>query len=170
MTDVNVKNHPNAKVSPDASKITWKIKLLYDGQCPLCMREVRFLQQRDNGRGLVAFVDIDDNNYNPSDHAGIEYETAMGRIHAILPDGTIIKDISVFRQVYESLGMGWVYAITKSPIIERIASLFYGIWAKLRLRLTGRPNLETIIAQRQQTKIDQTLGRCRTSGCDNVLN
>ncbi|ACK65859.1 putative thiol-disulphide oxidoreductase DCC [Rippkaea orientalis PCC 8801] len=170
MSNVNLKQYPTSKVSPDASKVTWKIKLLYDGQCPLCMREVRFLQQRDSDRGLIAFVDIDDNNYNPSDHAGIDYATAMGRIHAILPDGTIIKDIAVFRRVYEILGMGWVYAITKSPIIERIANLFYGIWAKLRLRLTGRPNLETIIAQRQQAKIDQTLGRCRTNSCDNVLN
>jgi len=36
---------------------SWKIKLLYDGECPLCLREVNFLQKRDAGRGLVAFVD-----------------------------------------------------------------------------------------------------------------
>jgi predicted DCC family thiol-disulfide oxidoreductase YuxK len=37
---------------------SWKIKLLYDGECPLCVREVNFLTKRDAGRGLVAFVDI----------------------------------------------------------------------------------------------------------------
>jgi predicted DCC family thiol-disulfide oxidoreductase YuxK len=43
----------------------WKIKLLYDGECPLCLREVNFLQKRDAGRELIAFVDISDLNYNP---------------------------------------------------------------------------------------------------------
>jgi predicted DCC family thiol-disulfide oxidoreductase YuxK len=37
---------------------SWKIKLLYDGECPLCVREVNFLTKRDAGRGLVSFVDI----------------------------------------------------------------------------------------------------------------
>ena len=37
---------------------SWQIKLLYDGECPLCVREVNFLKKRDGGRGLVAFVDI----------------------------------------------------------------------------------------------------------------
>ncbi len=43
---------------------SWKIKLLYDGECPLCLREVNFLQKRDAGRGLVAFVDIAAENFD----------------------------------------------------------------------------------------------------------
>ena len=81
------------KKSPSAP--TWKIKLLYDGECPLCMREVNFLRKRDAGRGLVAFVNIAEENYNPQEHGGVDYETAMGRIHAVLPDGTIIKNVEV---------------------------------------------------------------------------
>jgi hypothetical protein len=50
------------------------------------MREVNFLKKRDAGRGLVAFVDIADDLYNPEAHGGIDYETAMGRIHAVLPE------------------------------------------------------------------------------------
>ncbi len=41
----------------------WKIQLLYDGQCPLCLREVNFLLKRDAGRGIVNFVDIASLNY-----------------------------------------------------------------------------------------------------------
>ncbi|MEQ9672314.1 thiol-disulfide oxidoreductase DCC family protein [Coleofasciculus sp. G2-EDA-02] len=129
---------------------SWQIKLLYDGECPLCLREVHFLQQRDGGRGLVEFVDIADESYNPEDHSGIDYETAMGRIHGILPDGKIIKDIEVFRTVYEILGMGWIYAPTRLPILNILANQIYTIWANLRLKLTGRPSLATLVAQRQQ--------------------
>ena len=87
---------------------SWKIKLLYDGECPLCLREVNFLKEKDAGRGLVNFVDIGDDNYNPQENGNIDYETAMGKIHAILSDGTIIKNVEVFRQVYAILGMGWI--------------------------------------------------------------
>ncbi len=141
---------------------TWKIKLLYDGECPLCVREVNFLQKRDAGRGLVAFVDIADDDYTPEEHGGVDFETAMGRIHAVLPDGTLIQNVEVFRRIYEILGMGWIYAITKLPILGAIADFIYGIWADWRLSLTGRPNLATIIAQRQQKVECNTEGRCQT--------
>jgi predicted DCC family thiol-disulfide oxidoreductase YuxK len=139
----------------------WQIKLLYDGECPLCLREVNFLQKKDAGRGKVAFVDIAADDYNPEENAGIDFETAMGRIHGILPDGTVIKNVEVFRRVYEALGMGWVYAITKLPILGAVANFIYGIWADLRLRLTGRPDLETVIRKRQERLGCDDEGRCR---------
>ncbi|EAZ92426.1 thiol-disulfide oxidoreductase DCC family protein [Crocosphaera chwakensis] len=139
---------------------SWKVKLLYDGDCPLCMREVRFLQKKDKGRGLIKLVDIADEHYDRSEHSNIDYKSAMGRIHAILPDGTILTDIDAFRYVYEVLGMGWVYAITKLPIVGKLANWLYSIWANLRLPLTGRPNLETIIAERKTKK------KCDSKICD----
>jgi predicted DCC family thiol-disulfide oxidoreductase YuxK len=141
-------------------KNNWQIKLLYDGECPLCLREVNFLQNRDRGRGLIAFVDISDRNYSPAENCDIDFTTAMGTIHAILPDGTIINNLEVFRRVYTILGMGWLYSFTKLPIIGAIAEAIYQIWAKWRLKLTGRPSLEQIIAEREKTL------NCRDSeGC-----
>jgi predicted DCC family thiol-disulfide oxidoreductase YuxK len=134
------------------NKPSWKIKLLYDGECPLCVREVNFLRQRDQGRGLVAFVDIAEPDYNPSAHGGIDFATAMGRIHALLADGTVVKNVEVFRRVYQVLGLGWVYAATAWPIIGPIVDGLYGIWADRRLALTGRPSLQTLLSQRQQSQ------------------
>lgn len=140
---------------------SWQIKLLYDGECPLCLREVNFLQRRDAGRGLVAFVDIADENYTPEAHGGVDFETAMGRIHAVLPDGTVIKNVEVFRRVYETLGMGWIYAATRWPIVGPIVDRLYEIWADWRLALTGRPDLSTIVADRQRRIECTTQERCR---------
>ncbi|HAC64174.1 MAG TPA: thiol-disulfide oxidoreductase [Cyanothece sp. UBA12306] len=161
MSTSTVKNYPPLKDSLATAPKPWKIKLLYDGDCPLCLREIRFLQKRDNNRGLVAFINIADDNYSPMDHEEIDYATAMGRIHAILPDGTIIKDLEVFQKVYEILGMGWVYAGTKLPIIGSIAQFIYLIWTKLRFPLSRRPNLATIVAQRQQKIANNVIPRCR---------
>jgi predicted DCC family thiol-disulfide oxidoreductase YuxK len=146
---------------PPTTQPTWQIKLLYDGACPLCLREVNFLQRRDGGRGLVAFVDIADDNYDPAAHGGVDFETAMGRIHAVLPDGTVIRNVEVFRRVYEVLGMGWVYALTKLPVVGAIADWLYGVWADYRLVLTGRPNLATVVAERHQRLECKTQERCR---------
>jgi predicted DCC family thiol-disulfide oxidoreductase YuxK len=159
MSSLQNQSYHSIATAPEAPN--WKIKLLYDGDCPLCVREVNFLQKRDAGRGLVAFVDIADDNYNPAENGGVDFETAMGRIHAVLPDGTVIKNVEVFRRVYEILGMGWIYAITKVPIVGKVADALYGIWADWRLKLTGRPDLEKIIADRQQRIECQTEGRCR---------
>lgn len=125
------------------------------------MREVNFLSKRDAGRGLVAFVDIADERYAPETHGGVDYETAMGRIHVVLPDGTIVKNVEVFRSVYEILGMGWIYAAIKLPVIGAIVDTLYGIWADWRLTITGRPDLATIVAQRQQRIECKTQGRCQ---------
>jgi predicted DCC family thiol-disulfide oxidoreductase YuxK len=136
----------------------WQIKLLYDGECPLCVKEVNFLKQKDRGRGLVLFVDVADLNYEPQQHGGIDFATAMGRIHAILPNGEIIKNIEVFRRIYEILGMGWVYRFTKIPMMETCVNFIYGIWADLRLKLTGRPDLATLVKLRQDCTQKE---RCR---------
>lgn len=145
-------------------KSTWQIKLLYDGQCPLCLREVRFLQKRDAGRGRVAFVDIAREDYDPNQHGNIDFETAMGRIHALLPDGTVVKNVEVFRRTYEILGMGWIYSATQLPLIGAIADRLYEIWADYRLILTGRPSLKEILAQRsQQLQNKQLQNSCKNS-------
>ena len=145
-----------------AQQSSWKVRLLYDGECPLCVREVNFLTKKDAGRGIVDFVDIADINYDLKANAGIDFATAMGRIHGILADGTVIKNVEVFQHVYEELGMGWIYAITKIPILGTIANSLYGIWADWRLKLTGRPDLDAVIAARQ-AKISSNPGRCRVN-------
>ncbi|NJK33527.1 MAG: DUF393 domain-containing protein [Oscillatoriales cyanobacterium SM2_2_1] len=129
----------------------WKFKLLYDGDCPLCLKEVQFLQGRD--RGAIWFVNIADPSYDPTLHGGIDYITAMSRIHGLLPDGTVLRDMAVFRQVYKAIGLGWVYGWTAWPGVRQLADWVYGLWATRRLGWTGRPNLEILSAQRCQ-------GRC----------
>lgn len=67
--------------------------MLYDGDCPLCMREVDFLRGRDGGSGTIDFVDIADRGFTPDRNAGLTFEQAMGEIHAILPDGAIVTKV-----------------------------------------------------------------------------
>lgn len=143
------------------NSIAWKIKLLYDGDCPLCLREVNFLQKKDNGRGLIALVNIAADDYIPADHGGVDFATAMGRIHAVKADGTVIQNVEVFRQVYEVLGIGWIYAPTRWPVLGTLVDWAYGVWANWRLAITGRPSLKTILAEREARLTAGCNDRCQ---------
>ncbi|MEM9568861.1 MAG: DUF393 domain-containing protein [Cyanobacteria bacterium P01_E01_bin.34] len=139
---------------------TWQIELLYDGDCPLCVREVNFLQRKDAGRGIISFVDIAALDYDSEQHAGIDFETAMGVIHAVKSNGDVIQGVDVFRQVYDALGIGWIYAAIKWPLVGPLVDKLYELWADRRLAVTGRPTLQEIVRERQQA-LSGCSDRCR---------
>jgi predicted DCC family thiol-disulfide oxidoreductase YuxK len=95
-------------------------------------------------------VDIDAPDYDPAAHGGISYRAAMGRIHAIDADGRVIVDVAAFREAYRLVGMGWLYAPTTWPVLKPVVDGAYRLWASSRLRLTGRADLQTLCAQRQE--------------------
>ncbi|XP_076947600.1 uncharacterized protein At5g50100, chloroplastic [Bidens hawaiensis] len=151
ITSIKGENTPN-----------WKIKMLYDGDCPLCMREVNMLKERNKDYNTINFVDISSDDYSPEDNQGLDYETAMGKIHAIMSDGTIVTNVEAFRKLYEAVGMGWIYAITKYEPVATIVDAVYGVWAKYRLQVTGRPPLEEVLeARKKKDEICNDSKSCR---------
>jgi len=62
---------------------TPQITILYDGGCPLCLREARFLQQRNRGLGCMAFRGINDSSYSSADNEGVDYRQERATVHAI---------------------------------------------------------------------------------------
>lgn len=114
----------------------WQVKVLYDGECPLCMREIRFLKARDR-KGRIAFEDIAAPGFDPAPY-GLDAATVMARIHGVLPDGRIVEGVEVFRRLYEQVGLGWLLAPTRWPLLRPIFDAAYRAFARNRLRLTGR--------------------------------
>lgn len=145
----------------DSDSEKWTIKMLYDGACPLCMREVNMLRERNKLYGTITFVDITADDYSAEENAGIDFATAMGRIHAVLRDGTILLDVAAFQKLYEEVGLGWVYSFTKFTPFARIADTVYSIWAKFRLLITGRPPLIEILEERQR----KAESACKSDRC-----
>lgn len=134
--------------SPSTTVPMAELTLLFDGGCPLCLREVDSLRRRDRGVGRLAFVDVNDLGYDPARHGGITYAEAMGRMHALRADGQVIRDVEVFRQAYALVGLGWLYAPTRWPLLRYLVDTLYGLWARWRLAITGRPSLEVLCRDR----------------------
>ncbi|MEI9959970.1 MAG: DUF2585 family protein [Limisphaerales bacterium] len=117
----------------------WRFKLLYDGECLFCRREVRWLQHR-NHHGQLAFEDITSPGFEPARY-GATREELRGVIHGVFPDGRIVRKLEVFRQAYRLIGLGWLVAPTDWPGLRWISDRLYVVFARNRVslgRLFGR--------------------------------
>lgn len=112
------------------------VQVFYDGDCPLCMREIRMLQRKDRA-ARIEFTDIADPRFDPGRH-GKTYDDLMKRIHGRLADGRWIEGVEVFRQLYAAIGWRRLVAISRLPGISHLLALGYRLFAANRLRLTGR--------------------------------
>ena len=120
-----------------------KFTFLFDGGCPLCLRETNFLKKRDISN-QIRFVDINSDNYNPTHFCDISYSQAMSNLHGISEDGEIIKGLDVLAYSYELVGLGWVYYPLKIKLFSPLLRFFYQFLGKYRLQITGRGNNEKL--------------------------
>jgi predicted DCC family thiol-disulfide oxidoreductase YuxK len=114
----------------------FEIEVFYDGACPLCMREINWLGRLDR-KQRIRFTDIASAGFDASS-LGIDWSKLMDRIHGRLPDGTIVEGVEVFRRLYAAVGFGALVSVSRVPGIAQLLNLSYGVFAKNRLKLTGR--------------------------------
>lgn len=112
------------------------LEAYYDGACPICSREVAALRRLDRG-GHIRFTDLAAPGFDAA-AVGIPWADLMDRIHARLPDGTVVEGVEVFRRIYAALGYRWLVAPTRLPGVRQLLDLAYRTFARNRMRLTGR--------------------------------
>ena len=122
------------KTSSKPVHVPTPLELFFDGECPLCRREVGMLKRLDH-HGRIQFTDIAAPGFqSPS---GIDYPTLMDRIHARRGDEWY-EGVEVFRQLYAAVGLSPLVSLSRAPGIAQLLDLCYRSFAKNRLRLTGR--------------------------------
>jgi predicted DCC family thiol-disulfide oxidoreductase YuxK len=114
----------------------FEVEVFYDGDCPLCMREIGMLRRLDR-HARIRFTDIAAAGFDAGAY-GLSQTDLMERMHGRLPDGTMIDGVEVFRRLYAAVGFGPLVALSRLPGISAGLDLAYGLFAKNRLRLTGR--------------------------------
>ena len=112
------------------------VEVFYDGDCPLCMREIRMLKRKDRA-ARIQFTNIAAPEFDAAAY-GTTYRELMARIRGRLGDGTWIEGVEVFRQLYAAIGWRTLVRISRLPGISHLLRLGYILFAKNRLRLTGR--------------------------------
>ena len=120
-----------------------KLTFLFDGGCPLCLRETNFLKSRDI-ENKIRFVDINKDDYDSTSFNDISYTQAMSNLHGISENGEIIKGLDVLALSYELIGLGWIYYPLKIKFLSPVLRFVYRYWAKYRLKITGRLNIDKL--------------------------
>jgi predicted DCC family thiol-disulfide oxidoreductase YuxK len=111
-------------------------EVFFDGECPLCMREVNMLRRFDR-KERILFTDIAAPGFDPTP-LGLTHAELMERIWGRMADGTLVTGVEVFRQLYGAVGFGSLVAVTRIAGIAGTLDAAYSLFAKNRLRLTGR--------------------------------
>jgi predicted DCC family thiol-disulfide oxidoreductase YuxK len=113
-----------------------EVEVFFDGNCPLCSREIALLRRWDRG-GRIRFTDIAAADFSAIE-LGVEHETLMAEIHGRLPDGSWIQGVEVFRRLYAAVGWRPLVAVTRWPGVRQVLDFGYRLFARNRLRWTGR--------------------------------
>ena len=120
-------------VQRSAAGDKWRFKVLFDGECPFCVAEMRWLASL-NRNGLLALEDIAAADFDPAKY-GVTLESLMGNIHGVYPDGSLTVGMQTFRETYRAVGLGWLLAPTGWPILRPLFDIFYGLFARNRVRM-----------------------------------
>jgi predicted DCC family thiol-disulfide oxidoreductase YuxK len=114
----------------------WQIEVFYDGDCPLCRREIAMLRRMDRKR-QIRFTDIAAVDFQASSDE-VSWDDLMSEIHGRLPDGSWIRGVEVFRRLYSAVGWGPLVRLSRLPLVSSMLAWGYRLFARNRLRWTGR--------------------------------
>ena len=73
------------------------VKVWYDGDCPLCLREINLMRRLDR-RGSIRFIDVNSGQDCPLDRA-----TLLARFHAQEGEGPILSGAAAFAAMWRAI-------------------------------------------------------------------
>lgn len=138
-----------------------EMTLLYDASCPVCSLEMDHLRARDRD-GRLAFVDISAPGFDAAAY-GTSWAALDAEIHAMLPDGRMIRGLQVLRRAYAAAGIGWVLAPTGTAPLRPLGDLGYRWFARHR-RTISRLAAPLIAAVRARRMRACSAGACAHDG------
>ena len=116
------------------------LTVLYDGDCPLCRREIAHIRKlaASNPDSRLCFANIGasvESNTHPAD----ERQVLLARFHVEKSDGTRLSGAEAFVAMWSRLP-GWLLLawVARLPGVTTILEVFYRVFLKLR------PVLQTI--------------------------
>ena len=120
------------------NKQPWPLALYFDGECPLCAREIRFLSRRAIDARLL-FVDISDEAFDAK-ALGFTVEQMQSSLHARFADGRWMTGLDATLWSWRAAGLGiWATPLTWRAIRPLLA-VGYWLFCRLRPHLAWLPH------------------------------
>lgn len=107
-----------------------KLLVWYDGDCPLCRREIALYRRLDRGR-RIEFVDLaSDDAACPIDRAEL-----LARFHA-MEKGRLLSGAAAFAAMWRAIPILLPFGmIAQLPVVERLLEWGYRRFLRVRPRL-----------------------------------
>ncbi len=102
--------------------------LFYDGQCPLCTREIRTLRRLQRGRLL--FADVHEQAHDSETLPN--REQLLRRLHLMTWTGEWVSGLPANVRAWSHTRLGFLFRPLLWPVIHPIARAVYERWADRR--------------------------------------
>ena len=115
---------------------TPRLTVFYDGQCPLCRREIAHYRRR-KGSETIDWIDITRDPERLTVH-GLGFDAAMARFHVKDGTGRWHTGAAAFAELWSQLsGYRWLARGLRAPGVLPALDRFYTRFARRRLRHRG---------------------------------
>jgi len=110
----------------------------HDGDCPICRVEINAMKKLDQYDNNIHWVDIS-KDHDELTKAGLSYEQAMSKMHVLDKDG-LKSGVDGFLVLWSTLPYyrRLVPIVNNVPLIKPMLECFYTLFARYRLKLTGK--------------------------------
>jgi len=110
-------------------------KVLYDGQCMVCLTNKAILSFFDKRKQRLEFVNIRDPSYSPAANGNVAFEDAMRHFH-VISNGMVAEGSEAVLTAYSKVGLGWLMAVLRFPLIRWFIDRLYAIVSKHRYSIS----------------------------------
>ncbi|WP_417706068.1 thiol-disulfide oxidoreductase DCC family protein [Pseudomonas sp.] len=118
--------------------LAWPLTLYYDGDCPLCAREIGMLRRHASPLRLL-LVDIAAADFDPLP-LGVSLSAMQDRLHARWADGEWVLGLDASLWSWEAAGLGsWVAPLRWRPL-RPLLEWGYRLFCRLRPHLARLPH------------------------------
>ncbi|MCE9660090.1 MAG: DUF393 domain-containing protein [Burkholderiales bacterium] len=108
----------------------YPLKVFYDASCPVCALEMDQLGARDTA-GRLVLVDMSAPGFDAACH-GFSHAELDAAIHAVRPDGSVVRGMAVLRLAYAAAGLGWLLRPSAMGPLRPAFDAAYRVFARHR--------------------------------------
>lgn len=130
----------------------YPLKIFYDASCPVCALEMDQFRARD-AVGRLELVDMSAPGFDAACH-GFAPADLDAAIHAVRPDGTIVRGMPVLRLAYAAVGLGWLVRPTGFGPLRPAFDAAYRVFARNRKAISRAlaPAIAALRARRRRRR------------------
>lgn len=132
-------SEPTTESATVASDSQGPLRVFFDGDCPLCRREIAFLNARARP-GSLDLVDISGPGCEQALPQGLSREAALRLMHVELPSGEIMRGARAFAAMWSRVPGGERAArLAATPPLRPLLDVAY------RVFLVIRPSVQALV-------------------------